>query len=524
VSAARWVRAAEWGAATVVATVPLLTDLAGGVGMAMALGDGFVGAVFVLAAALSAGPRRQRVLVANVGLAWALGGFVPLAGLHRGALAHALLAFPDGRLVDWRRRIVVLVSYALALTTDSLSVAGGMFAIIALVALDRSPARLGLPRFYPGLAAAALGALVGGEAWRAAVGSPVAPSTATWVYEAVLVGVALGFLLAARAHRHGAPAGIEDVVVQLDPTGGLSWFTNALATLVGDPSLTVLEWDNLAAAYVDADGAPYTKSAPTDALLLVHREGQPFAAVTYKPGSLSGPGMARATETAVRLAVQHAQLRRQEQSQVDQLLASRQRLQVAADIQRARIEERLRLRVAKPAARLAAALRQGVTVDPVANGLLRSAEAELVAVAADISALTGGLRPPSLDGGLDVAVSELARRSALTVHVDNRVGVPLPRDVEAPAYFVCAETLANTAKHSGADAVHIVLETLDGCLRLTVRDDGVGGANLAKGTGLQGLADRVAALGGRLSLGSPAGGPTTVTVVLPFSADPEPGM
>jgi signal transduction histidine kinase len=459
-----------------------------------------------------------------VGLAWALGGFAPFAGLHRGALAHALLAFPDGRLVDWRRRIVVFVSYALALTTDSLSVAGGVFAVIALVAVDGSPTRLALPRFFPGLAAAALGALLGGEAWRAAVGSAVAPSAATWVYEAVLVGVAVGFPLAARAHRHGGAADIADVVVQLNPTGGLSGFTNALATLVGDPSLKVLEWDNRVAVYVDADGAPYTESAPTDALLLVNREGQPFAAVTHEPGSLSGPSMARATETTVRLAVQHAQLRRQEQSQVDQLLASRQRLQVAADVQRARIEEQLRLRVATPAARLAEALRQGVTVDPVADELLRSAEAELVAVVTEISALTGGLRPPSLDGGLDVAIVGLARRSALTVYVDNRVAVPLPPAVEGAAYFVCAETLANTAKHSGAGDAHIDLETFEGRLRLSVCDDGVGGANLAKGTGLQGLADRVAALGGRLSLASPAGGPTTVTVVLPFSADPEPGM
>lgn len=516
---ARWVSAAGWGAAMVVAAVPLLTDLAGGVGIGTALGDGFVGAVFVVAAALSAGPPRQRLLVAIVGLAWVLGGFVPLAGLHRGALACALLAFPDGRLVDWRRRIVVFVSYAVALTTDSLSVAGGVFAIIALVALDRSPGRLVLPRFFPGLAAAALGVLLGAEAWREAVGSAVAASTATWVYEAVLVGVAVGFLLAARAHHLGGSADIANVVVQLDPTGGLSGFTNALAALVGDPSLKVLEWDNLAAAYVDGGGAPFTESAPTDGLLLVNREGQPFAAVMHKPGSLSGPGMARATETAVRLAVQHAQLRRQEQSQVDQLLASRQRLQVAADIQRAKIEERLRLRVATPAARLAEALGQDVAVDPVADELLRSAEAELVAVAAEISALTGGLRPPSLDGGLESAIAELARRSALSVYVDNRVGVPLPPDVEAAAYFVCAETLANIAKHSGGGDAHIVLETLDGHLRLSVRDDGVGGANLTDGTGLLGLADRVAALGGRLSLASPAGGPTTVTAVLPLSAD-----
>jgi signal transduction histidine kinase len=152
-----------------------------------------------------------------------------------------------------------------------------------------------------------------------------------------------------------------------------------------------------------------------------------------------------------------------------------------------------------------------------------SAEVELVAVATQLTSLIDRL-PPALNRGLDAALAELAGRSAMAVHIGYDVAVPLPAEAATAVYFLCAEALANTAKHSGVASAQIDVEIADGALRVHVRDDGVGGAALPGGTGLIGLADRIAALGGRLVLESPAGGPTTVTATMPLSADPQPGV
>jgi signal transduction histidine kinase len=228
--------------------------------------------------------------------------------------------------------------------------------------------------------------------------------------------------------------------------------------------------------------------------------------------------------TSVRLAVEHAQLRRDEQRQLSELMDSRQRLQVSADTQRARIQARLTESVASPAAGLAEELRRLSPSPPGTEGLLASAASELAAVAGEIEALTSGLRPRAMDEGLDAAMAELGQRSALTLHVDNDVATALPEAVATATYFICAEALTNAAKHAGATHAEVVLMIDGGSLVLTVRDHGSGGATLSGGTGLQGLADRVAALGGHLSVTSPLGGPTTVRATLPLSTQPQPGM
>jgi signal transduction histidine kinase len=101
------------------------------------------------------------------------------------------------------------------------------------------------------------------------------------------------------------------------------------------------------------------------------------------------------------------------------------------------------------------------------------------------------------------------------VTVEVQVPTRPPAGIEAIAYFVVAEALANVAQHSQANTASVVVGRHDGWLRVVVLDDGVGGADPAAGTGLRGLADRVSAVDGRLSVDSPAGGPTTLTVELP---------
>jgi signal transduction histidine kinase len=121
------------------------------------------------------------------------------------------------------------------------------------------------------------------------------------------------------------------------------------------------------------------------------------------------------------------------------------------------------------------------------------------------------------DRGLDAALEGLAARTPLPVELD-RVGRRLPEPIEAAAYYVVSEAVANVVKHSHASSIHVGLEAENGTFRVEVSDDGVGGADAAAGSGLRGLADRVSALDGRLSVESPSGIGTRVTAELPLPA------
>ena len=149
--------------------------------------------------------------------------------------------------------------------------------------------------------------------------------------------------------------------------------------------------------------------------------------------------------------------------------------------------------------------------------LVRSAHEEAKLALAEIRDLARGIHPAVLtDRGLDAALSSLAARSPVPVALRSELGEDRPPDqVESAAYFVVAEALTNVARHSEATQAAVSVVRDDGVLLVEVRDDGVGGAEAAAGSGLQGLRDRVGALGGSLVVDSPPGGPTAVTAVLP---------
>ena len=113
------------------------------------------------------------------------------------------------------------------------------------------------------------------------------------------------------------------------------------------------------------------------------------------------------------------------------------------------------------------------------------------------------------------ALGALARRSAVPVELDVRVGIRLPQPVEVAGYYVVAEALTNAAKHARASFVRVEAAVAGGRLRLSVHDDGVGGADPARGSGLIGLADRVESLDGTITVTSPTGEGTTLRVELP---------
>ncbi|WP_370517000.1 sensor histidine kinase, partial [Streptomyces acidiscabies] len=155
---------------------------------------------------------------------------------------------------------------------------------------------------------------------------------------------------------------------------------------------------------------------------------------------------------------------------------------------------------------------------PLAAQLARAHE-EAGAALAELRELIQGIHPRVLvDHGLPAAVADVADRSP--VPVDTHCALPgrLPDAVEATAYFVVREALANVAKHSGAGRAWIRVEQRGGRLVVEVGDDGRGGADSSGGTGITGLADRVSVVGGRLALTSPAGGPTVLRAEMPCAA------
>ncbi|MBU3865844.1 sensor domain-containing protein [Streptomyces sp. 4503] len=238
----------------------------------------------------------------------------------------------------------------------------------------------------------------------------------------------------------------------------------------------------------------------------------------YVLGVVAG---ARAALTRVLIASREADL----DTRVVELTRSRLRLVDAFEAERRRIERDLhdgaqqRLVVLTMTLGLA---RLDVPPGPVADQLAKAHE-EADQALAELRELIHGIHPKVLsDHGLPAAVADAADRSAIPVDVKLALPGRLPQAVEAAAYFVVCEALTNIARHSGASRAEVSGGHRDGRLLLHIRDDGRGGADAAAGTGLTGLADRVSALNGRISLSSPPGGPTLLRVEFPcVRTDPD---
>ncbi|MFJ8027011.1 sensor histidine kinase [Streptomyces sp. NPDC096311] len=223
---------------------------------------------------------------------------------------------------------------------------------------------------------------------------------------------------------------------------------------------------------------------------------------------------ARAELTRLLIAPRDAELG----AKVIELTRSRVRLVDAFETERRRIERDLHDGAQQRLVALTMTLglaRLDAPPGPLADQLAEAHE-EAGKALAELRELIHGIHPKVLaDYGLEAAVADAADRSAVPVDVDLELPGRLPQAVEAAAYFVVCEALANVAKHSGADRARVAGGHADGRLSLEVRDDGRGGAAAGGGTGLTGLADRVSVLDGRLSLSSPQGGPTLLRVEIP---------
>ncbi|RZU76884.1 histidine kinase/DNA gyrase B/HSP90-like ATPase [Micromonospora kangleipakensis] len=480
--------------------------------------DVAVGLAFALAALAAAGSAAQRLLVVGTGAAWLAGSVLAEArSLHQGLLACALLAFPVGRIRGAARLPLVAAAAATALQLVPQAGVAALFATVAVVAWARPrPVRAAFPAAAGALLAAVLlFAWWGGQAPQR---SPVPPLVA---YEAALLAVAAGFVAATRAPERLADAAVhatEHLGAQADAGTGVPGLRIVLAELLGDPDLRIDVWDPAARCYADPLTGAERPSAAMEALD-VPLDGAPAARVVSTASALADPGTAAAVRTAVGLTVANQRLREAHERRVEELRASRRRLLAAADRERDRAAAALRTDVIADLDRAAAALEgraaggEGAQV----RALIDGAVAFIATAASDVRRIVGGAPPSALGAGrLRDAVGALAAAAPVPVSVDVDPVFAAGATAETALFYVCSEALTNVAKHAGASRAWIRLRRADGRLVLEVGDDGRGGAD-PHGSGLQGLADRLAAHGGRLSVVSPAGGGTVVTATVAVS-------
>jgi signal transduction histidine kinase len=208
----------------------------------------------------------------------------------------------------------------------------------------------------------------------------------------------------------------------------------------------------------------------------------------------------------------------------EQLAASRVRIVEAADAARRRIERDLHDGAQQRLVSIALSLRlleSQLEPDSAASRELAAVRAELDAALAELRELARGIHPSILtDRGLEAALAALAARSTVPVELDLDSCGKLASSVQTTAYFVVAEALTNASKHAHSDRIEVRVAVGEGRVTVEVRDDGTGGVDPARGSGLTGLADRVSALGGTLEIDSPVGAGTTIRARIPV---PPPG-
>jgi signal transduction histidine kinase len=539
----------------------------------LVIGFGFVGVG--LFAWYRSPDNRVGMLMVATGFAWYVSllartdppllfsiGFA-LENLYVAAAVHLLLAYPSGRLDGWIDRALVACTYAavtlgfvpLALTVssaaygctgcpeniflitenpsfghswlDGLSVIGIVVPLLVVARLiqrwrraSRPLRRTVTPVFMAGgalmvtLATLLSLALMGGSMELVdAVFYSSLPALALVPY-LFLAGLARGRMLRGR--------GLGRLVRRLGTSLERGELRAALAEALGDPSVELAYWLPDSGQYVDAEGRPVELPGPDSGRSVtdVDREGRRIAAIVHDPTLLEDPERVREAGAAAALALENERLEAELRAKVEEVRASRSRLVEVGWRQRRRLERDLHDGAQQRLVSLALTLRMaqdrlGPDGGDAALLLARSRE-ELELALSELRELARGIHPAVLaDRGLNAAVATLADRAPLPVEVRDVPAERLPEHIELTAYFVISEALTNITKYAAASQAWVSVTHANGRLLLEVGDDGIGGADVARGTGLRGLADRLDAIEGRLYIESEPGRGTTVRATMP---------
>jgi len=344
-----------------------------------------------------------------------------------------------------------------------------------------------------------------------------------WAFNVIRVVVPLTILYGVLRLR-GARSAMAGAVADVGNAPTLSALRDALATALGDRELQILAWDHGIGAFrvpdgpaVPADELDHLEQEPGRRVVHVDSGGDPLAVIVVTRAVAEDPELLQAGVSLTRLVVRNEQQAARIQDQLVDVRASRARIVEAADVERRRIERDLHDGLQQRMVALAMQLRAAEgTADR--DQALRSGSAEILAILEDVRELARGIHPAVLtEAGLGAAIRAAADRSPVPAEVDVRLTGEGSPAAQATAYYVVSEALANVAKHAAAaSGVWIEAEDGEGRIRVVVEDDGPGGAD-ATGHGLAGLADRVAALDGRFSVGARRGGGTRVVAEVPVA-------
>jgi signal transduction histidine kinase len=493
-------------------------------------------------------------------------------GLDRLAGAYALLRYPRPALLRYQRWYLIILAgwmlggrWLIAVTSlpqwngnpasswwpallprlglmtaisDVVNAGEGVLGVVLVVLLGLRLARTrGLDRIVitpvivSGLAAVVAASVTAVAQMLTSLDSP-GPNTAYTVEGIVDLAVPLAFLVAA-IQSGLLLRNIAGLAAQVSAGADVDAVRYALRAALRDPTLEVLELpaagsdgspgSDLAAGAAEGlpgDGSRAVVSPPDRLVELIKSEGgAPIAVIIADPGLARYRGLFNAAVQTSALALQNAQLQaRAARAELSQVRASRARLVAAGLAERRRLERDLHDGAQQHLLALAAQLTAAMTrtSDPAATAAFGQARLQLATILADLRDLAHGIHPPVLtQGGLAAALEDVAERLPLPVEV-TAPAVRVAPAVEATAYFVVCEALANVVKHAGASRAAVSVTADGSWLRLEISDDGVGGAGAAAaGQGMANMHDRVGALDGEVTIDSPAGQGTRVLVRIP---------
>jgi signal transduction histidine kinase len=419
--------------------------------------------------------RRAGWLLVAVAATWFLGNLVPtLVFLHRGVLVHALAVWPGVWTSSGRRRTVIAAAYGGSATTILWShpPASAAAALLLGVACLWSAHRVAGLVLAAVVLLAGLGGSVVDQAW-AGEGSLAA-------YQLAVAAVCLH--LAAQL-RTTTTERLTDTVVEIGGSRA-GYLTTELSRALRDPSLTV-GFIGADGRYVDVAGDVVAEPG-NRTVTKIEVDGAPYAAIVHDPMLADEEALQEAVRQAGRLLAANARLRREHQARTREVEESRARLLLAADSERDLLEARLSEGPGRQLRELVEELDQhGETA---AARYAREAIDQLTRAAR-------GLHPRQLDEGLAAAVAGAARGSGVDVRLDV-AGLTAYAELEPTVYYVCCEGLANAAKHAPGSSVSVRVTEGERRVSVEVVDDGPGGIRIRAGGGLEGLRDRVQAMGG----------------------------
>ena len=509
--------------------------------------------------------NRLGPLMTAVGMVWLLGRtmtLVPnplvftvgiwLTDLWAAGFALFLLSFPTGRLTSRTDRAIVgvflfvtvpleflwLLSWVPGNALNMLGVApndgaaqvidtiqralASLGSVLVLIALARRWLRSSGPvrRQLVPVLAGAFALLLQLTGWvLSAFGIRFVPLNDLILLSQVGIPIAVLFVLLRARMARGA---VADLVVEMGQTPTPARLRDALANALGDPTLQVAYWAANQDRFVDAAGVPMAipEVGTGQAVTMLERNGVREAAIIHDAILLEDPGLIASVASAMRLAVENDRLTSEVEAQLQEVRASRTRIVEAGDLERRRVERDLHDGAQQRLVSLSLELRLarnalGENGDPAVRRSLDRAAEEAMAALSELRDLALGIHPLILtESGLGEAVESLADRTSVDVSVD--VGPErYSAAVEGAAYFVISEALANVTKYAKATKAVVRVKGLVDHMSIEVEDDGIGGADPRSGSGLRGLADRLAALDGTITVVSPLGGGTRISALIP---------